>query len=223
MRSKNINIKKFSVIFGAFLLFIGIGLNLVIFFLGSQARSLDSRLYYDFSGLLDSIIPVEPLPPPPSCTDEALVFTRADVPKLISVNESQKLTVTLLNLGQEECTFIIELDAPDFNVSSNKRPASIINPGKTVNFYWILSPKKPKTSKMIISISTTGDFTNLIVSHDIGITITNVFGLKAGTAASLSVVVSMLGSFLTIPYWFDLWCKYKEKKSENRNSAGTSE
>jgi len=82
-----------------------------------KARSLDSPL----AALSEGCGTCAPPPPPPNCSAEALVFMEINASKVMSVNESQKLTATLVNFGEEECRVSLTLDAPNFTTSGEKK------------------------------------------------------------------------------------------------------
>jgi hypothetical protein len=82
-----------------------------------KALSLDSPLVVLSEGCEDCEAP----PPPPSCSTKALIFTEINASKVMSISESQKMTATLANFGEEKCRVSITLDAPNFTTSVEKK------------------------------------------------------------------------------------------------------
>lgn len=203
---------KVLAICGVSVLCAGVGLGLLIHILGFKASSLDSPLvnpFYCGSGGVQCAPP----PPFPSCSKKALFFQEINAFKVMSVSESQKLTTTLVNWGEKECKVSITLDAPNFTTSSEKKQTFVIPRFETTEFNWVLSCDKPGTYTVIVSITTADDPPKIIGSNEIGISVTNIFGLTASQASLFSVVSGAFGSILTVPFWLDR-CK-KRKGKEN--------
>jgi hypothetical protein len=207
--------RKVLAICGVFILFVGCGLGLFLLVSKFKAHSLDSPLAEDPWGCPNCAPP----PPPPSCSAEALAFTEINASKVMSISESQKMTATLFNYGSEKCKISVTLDAPNFTISGEKRQIISIASLKRTDFNWVLSPEKPGTYTVIVSISTGNDAAEIIDSKDVGISVTNVFGLQASQASLLSILSAAFGPILTVPFWLDKWQKHKEKgiKLESRN------
>lgn len=189
--------RKVLAICGGFLLCIGGGLSLFILTSEYKARSLDSPL--DVLGCDTCSRP----PVPPSCSKEAFYFTKLHVSKVMSVSESQKLTASVFNWGEKTCRVSIILDAPNFTTSSEKKQTFSIARYETTEFKWVLSPDKPGTYSVIVSITTGDDVAEIIDSKDVGISVTNVFGLQANQVSLLSMLSAAFGPILTIPFWLD--------------------
>ncbi len=210
--------RKILALSGISLLCAGVGLGLYLLMSEVKARSLDSSLK-DLSGGCPKELQCSPQPPPPSCSKEALVFTKLNSSKVMSVSDSQKLTATLVNQGQKKCRVSITIDAPNFTTGGEKKQTFSIDKQTRADFNWVLSPDKPGTYTVIISISTGDDPPKIIDSKDVGISVTNILGLSASQASLFSIASSVFGPILTVPFWWDKWQqrKGKESKAESKN------
>jgi hypothetical protein len=207
--------RKALAVCGVSLACAGVGIGLFILISGLKARSLDSPLV-DLSGGCPEGVACSQSPqlPPPSCSKETLVFRKINASKVMSVSESQKLTATFINQGQEKCRVSIALDAPNFTTSGEKKQTFSIAQYASTEFNWVLSSDKPGTYTVIVSISTGDDAAEIIDSKDVGISVTNVFGLQASQASLLSILSAAFGPILTVPFWLDKWQKRTGKESK---------
>jgi hypothetical protein len=122
------------------------------------------------------------------------------------------MTATLANFGKEKCRVSITLDAPNFTTSGEKKQSFSIARYAKTEFNWVLSPDKPGTYTVVVSISTGDDAAEIIDSKDVGISLTNILGLQASQASLLSMVSTAFVPILTVPFWLDKWKKRKERK-----------
>ncbi len=74
-------------------------------------------------------------------------------------------------------------------------------------------------SRVVVLVTTGDDVAEKIESKDVGISVTNVFGLQASHASLLSIVSAAFGPILTIPFWLDKWQKRKEKEKKLENKG----
>lgn len=138
---------------------------------------------------------------------------------VMSDNETQTLTVSITNKGRTKaCEEDISLTAPEFDVSPNVLARTLtIPPSKKISLIWILDPRKLGTFVFVVAFSTPDGY------QQIGITVTNIFGLTIAQAQLLSYVGTFLGTFLgpvlSITWWYTLWKKHKKKKHPRTSSA----
>jgi hypothetical protein len=206
--------RKVLAICGISLLCSGVGLGLFVLVSGLKARSLDSSLV-GLSKSCDDCSKGRLT----SCSAETLVFSNIDASKVMSVSESQKLTAILVNQGHEKCKVSITLDAPNFTTSGEKKQTFSIAQYATTKFNWVLSSDKPGTYTVIVSISSGDETAEIIDSKDVGISVTNIFGLQASQISLLSIFSAVFGPILTVPFWLDKLQKQTAKgsKLESKN------
>lgn len=200
--------KKYLAMFGIILACTGGALSLFMYTIRQKAISLDSPLESTGCGNC------APKPPAPSCSKGALYFTELHAPKVMSVSESQVLSASLYNRSEKDCKVSVSIDAPNFTTSSERKQTYNIAKSETTQFKWVLSPVKPGTYNVMALVTTGDDVAEKVESKDVGISVTNVFGLQANQASLLSVVSATFGPILTLPYWLDKWQKRKDKEKQ---------
>lgn len=139
------------------------------------------------------------------CSDLLRQANVAD--RVMSERESQALNILLVNDNSPApCNTTITLAAPNFDMSppESNRPVTV-PPGEEVTLNWIISPRR--TGTYVISISTPTQAITL------GITVTTVLGLTAVQAELLSILSTLLGPMLTVPWWYEQWQKRKKEKA----------
>ena len=72
---------------------------------------------------------------------------------------------------------------------------------------WIISPRKTGTYEIAVS--------DPLNSKVFGINVTNMFGLSAVQAKSASILGTIFGPMLTVPWWWEKWFQRKKKLVEN--------
>lgn len=122
--------------------------------------------------------------------------------RVITDNRSQAILINTKNLMSSNCESTLSLRAPGFDMNPPLEQQSITLPSKSKgSISWIISPRSAGTYQIAVS-----DITN---SKIFGITVTNMFGLNAIEAKILSILGSLFGPMLTIPWWWEKWFKRK--------------
>lgn len=185
--------RKILVVVGIILLAIGLILHFLL--------SLTNRSAMEMDGVIASQAPaLETM-----CSQ---VGIEADIEKrIMSEQESQLLQLFLRTESPTSCTAVVELNVVNFNVSpSGSQREVMLRPETTSALTWVISPQQ------------TGQYTVAITVNDaiitLGITVTTVLGLTAAQAQVVSVVGTLLGPMLTIPWWYEQWQKRKKEKAE---------
>jgi hypothetical protein len=130
--------------------------------------------------------------------------------RTMSEGDSQTLRVVLANdAGQDTCKTTVLLLAPDFYPTPplTARPVVLAPGGEIVILAWVLSPRDTGSFAVAVSAG------NQTVTT--GITVTNVLGLTAGQARTLSYLSTILGPMLTAPWWYEQWQKRRKKRRES--------
>lgn len=183
--------RKILVVIGIILLVSGLLLGLLL--------SLNQRNALEMDSVISSQAPVF----------EAMcgqVEIEADVEKrIMSEQESQLLQIFLRTNSPTNCTAVVDLNVVNFNVSPSETHREVmLRPEITSALTWVISPQK------------TGQYTIAITVNEaiitLGITVTTVLGLTAAQAQAVSVIGTLLGPMLTIPWWYEQWQKRKKEK-----------
>jgi hypothetical protein len=125
--------------------------------------------------------------------------------RVMTENESQMLTVTLVNESVVACEVPVLLNAPNFDVAGELASRSVnVEPQSETAVVWILSPEKAGTFQIAVNVA--GELAIL------GITVTDVLGLTALQARLLSIIGSVLGPILTVPWWIERWQERQGKE-----------
>ena len=151
------------------------------------------------------------------CTN-ALSWDVTIAKSVMSDHETQSLTATITNKDRTApCEEDISLTAPEFDVSPNVVTRTlIVPPSKKISLIWILDPTKLGTFALAVAFTAPSGF------KQIGITVTNVFGLTIEQAQVLSYAGTFLGTFLgpvlSFTWWYTIWKKRKKKKHPRTSS-----
>jgi hypothetical protein len=196
--------KTAGTLIGTILFIFGIGLAIILGAARLRAGGHDENV--PIRGPVDS--------EPPTCAP----FIEPDVTleqRLMSVQDSQALTVALANTGEIACDVTVALNAPNFAVSPPETQRTVrVWPGTETKLNWVLSPHQLGTFSVAISVGS--------VQSVLGITVTNVLGLTARQAALLSALATFLGPILSAPWWVEQWQKWRKQKAEQA-AAGEEE
>lgn len=182
-------IKKNLALVGSLIFFFGISLGLYL--LGGTVIAVSK----DDSG---SFVSGEPYLHP---LDVARVSERT-----MKENESQALTVDLVNRSGQEYEVMVKLSAPNFDISPSEQSQTITLPSQgNASVIWILTPKRAG----VFEISISAGYDNQVI----GINVTNLLGLSPVQAQLLSYMGSFFGPMLTAPWWYQKW---KERKAKGK-------
>lgn len=133
--------------------------------------------------------------------------------KVMSEDKTQSVVVRFKNPEKKPCETYLSLRAPNFDTTPSKEELKIsVPPGKTGSVSWILIPRKTGTYELAIS--------DILNTSIYGITVTNIFGLNASQAKILSMLGSLFGPMLTIPWWVDKWFQRKKKQEPKKEDNG---
>ncbi len=157
----------------------------------SQALSLDSEK--EIFAMMD-----ENSPPP--CSWEVKPPER-----VMAEDKSQAIVIQTTNSEKKQCESFLTLRAPGFELSPPKEEQAIKLPAKGKgSLSWILTPHRAGTFEIAVS--------DIINTKVLGITVTNIFGLTAIQAKFSSILFSLFGPMLTVPWWWDKLRQRKQKQ-----------
>lgn len=127
--------------------------------------------------------------------------------RVLSENNSQTIVVNATNATDTECQSQLTLLAPGFDVSPRKESQTVTAKSKGQgSVAWIVIPQKSGAFDIAVS-----DGLN---TQTLGITVTNILGLTATQAQLCSILGTLFGPMLSIPWWVDRWQKRKRPKEQ---------
>jgi len=133
--------------------------------------------------------------------------------RTMTENESQALTVDLVNQNGQECEVTAKLSAPNFDIAPSEESQTITLPSHgNASLVWILTPQKTGVFEVLISAES--DY------QVIGINVTNLLGLSPIQAQLLSYIGSFFGPMLTAPWWYEKW---KERSAKGKKTSRTKQ
>ena len=185
------SLKGFGLI-GLVIFFAAIGIGAVLLVMNQNAQSRDH------SDEKHGVV-VSDYPP---CVWELSIPQR-----ILSENNSQTIVVNTTNATDTECQSQLTLLAPGFDVNPRKEFQTIAAKSQAKgSVAWIVIPHK--SGEFDIAVS---DGLN---TQALGITVTNVLGLTATQAQLCSILGTLLGPMLSVPWWVDRWQKRKRPKEQ---------
>jgi hypothetical protein len=195
--------KKTLAIIGVALFIVAIGLSLYLANADSKAKQLSKSEMAGGGG-----------GPGARCEIASI-----NAPTVMSDQDSQTVTVNITKVlsnpkvpsqQNQDCSVPVRLSAPGFDYSPSDYLTITIPPqGKTTQYTWTILPKKLGTYKLVVYEGETS-------YHAIGITVTNIFGLRAWQAQLLSTIGKILGPFLVVPSAYELWKEWRKRKAEKQ-------
>lgn len=128
--------------------------------------------------------------------------------RIISEDKSQAVVLSIMNQSDTECESIVSLRAPGFDYSPVKEEQRIMLKEKAKgSLSWILTPRKTGTYEIAVS--------DILNTRIFGITVTNTLGLSTVQAKVASVLGTLFGPMLTVPWWWEKLRKNKEGQKSN--------
>jgi hypothetical protein len=130
--------------------------------------------------------------------------------RVISENKSQAILIQLVSPADASCSSVITLRAPGFDISPAKEEQGIKLAEKGMgSVSWILTPRKSGVFEIAV--------TDMLQTKILGISVTNVFGLNTFQARIASIIGSVFGPMMTVPWWWDrLRGRKKDKPAEEK-------
>ena len=183
----------------------------VVLFVASLLGWMAFRQARDMAISIDSGDLDQPQGEGPGCRDLVALVTLDQ--RVMTVNESQALVVTLSLPVDSGCTVNVALFAPDFILAPPDTTQVVTIPaGEEVDVAWVISPREIGTYELVIVVDN--------ASEVLGVTVTNTLGFTAVQAQILSIIGTFLGPMLTAPWWYDRWKeRQKEKKAAAKKEA----
>jgi hypothetical protein len=190
--------KKLFAILGILCLFVSINLAYNLKQGASRATALNDKKVI-FAAVDENT--------PPSCTWDVTLDEN-----VLSEDKSKAIVIKATNKAEKECQSIISLHAPGFDISPSKEEQNVKLPTQAKgSLSWIITPRRTGTYELAIS--------DIINTKVFGITVTNTFGLSTFQAKTFSIIGSLFGPMLTIPWWYERIRQRKPKpetpKEEN--------
>jgi hypothetical protein len=143
---------------------------------------------------------------PPLCSWEATLSER-----VMAENRSQAVVVRTANPADRECQVTLAFRAPGFDVSPAKEEQKVALPaGGKGSLSWILTPRRTGAFQITVS--------DILNTQVMGIDVTDVYGLTAIQAKLFSLIGSLFGPMLTMPWWVERWRQRKEKREPPRKA-----
>lgn len=141
---------------------------------------------------------------PPLCSWDV------DLPeRVIAENKTQAIVIQATNPNEVDCESALSLRAPGFDLSPFKEEQKITLASKAKgSLSWILTPRKTGTFEIAVS--------DIINTRIFGVTVKNVFGLSSIQAKSASIIGSLFGPMLTVPWWIEKWFHQRRKKGNEK-------
>lgn len=128
---------------------------------------------------------------PPFCTWEASLSAR-----VMTQNTSQAVLVQVRNPADRECQSTLSLRAPGFEISPAREEQKIaLAAGGAGSLSWIVTPRRTGTFQIAVS--------DILNTQILGVTVKDEYGLTAIQAKLLTLVGSLFGPMLTLPWWVE--------------------
>ncbi len=125
--------------------------------------------------------------------------------RVMAENKSQAIVIQTKNSAKKPCESYLSLRSTGFEKNPPKEEQKVTLPvGGKGSISWILTPHKAGTFDIAVS--------DIINTKIFGITVTNIFGLTGTQAQYLSVISTLCGPMLTVPWWWDRWRQKKQKQ-----------
>ena len=135
-------------------------------------------------------------------------------PLFAAESETITVKVTLKNKGRYGCPAHVGLINSAFDASpAEQRREMVLDPDKTYQYLWILTPKKTGTFEVGTYVTTDERYYHLTTGK---ITVTNALGLTSFQMQLASVVGTFLGPILTLPWWLEKRKASSGKKSKKK-------
>jgi hypothetical protein len=128
--------------------------------------------------------------------------------RVISINESEAITVKLTNSDTQPCTVKVKISAPNFKLDQDNENTVELPPKETVTLPFIITPTSLGSQKIAICAG--------LDTKIIGIKVTDVLGLNAKTSKIMSYVGTFLGSGFTLTWLVETALKIKKKKKKRK-------
>jgi hypothetical protein len=136
--------------------------------------------------------------------------------RVMSVKESQVLTVTLAAPSETECETTVRVQAPKFDLGDKAERKITVPPNlQKVRLVWVISPKDVGTYVIVVAVGHSD-----LRSLRLGVTVTNVLGLTARWAQIAMYLAGVLGPILTVPWWYEKLKQMKTRSNHNTIKDG---
>jgi len=191
-------LKRVLTICGGALFLVGVGLGIYLILASSRAEALDSA---------DSGRPA------PGVSSRYLTLETSD--KVLSENDT--LVVAAHFSDSMNTSVSLRLSAPGFTPSTTE-PKPVVLTDHPGTLEWVLTPTKIGTFQILAEMEDPSG--KVVATTHVGVTVTNVFGLRAWQLQLLSYVTTLLGPMLTVPWWYERW---KERKAKEKNEKRPQE
>ncbi len=141
---------------------------------------------------------------PPPC-----IWETKEPERVMAENKTQAVSISVNNSAEKPCETYLSLRAPNFDLSPSKEEQKITLPSKGKgSLSWIMTPRKTGTFDLAVS--------DVINTQVFGITVTNMFGLTAAQAKIFSMLSTLCGPMLTVPWWVEKWMQRKKKQEPSK-------
>jgi len=134
------------------------------------------------------------------------------------VGESYNIQISVVNESESTCEANIEVDAAAFDVKPDKKTITL-QPGKTVDLHLNISPKS--VGDQVINVTANG------AESSVNFVVRDAHLLNRWQSLALSLVSSVGGPLLTVPWWIEFLRKRRTEKpvtaaSQNRRRRSAS-
>jgi hypothetical protein len=151
--------------------------------------------------------------------------------QIMTESESQAVVAEIVNNSRVTCEFTAELYALTFVVMPDKaKQVVVLPPNQRTTVRWFIAPSKVGNFHMFVSADSRPlvyqypgnnkqEYASVGIegsNEPMHIRVTNIFGFTAFEANLLSLVGSLLGPALTLPFWYEK-CQRRKKRPQSRN------
>jgi hypothetical protein len=134
--------------------------------------------------------------------------------RVIAQNDSEVVNVMLSHTRR--CQVDVTIIAPSFQISPPDSTRSVsLTAENTANLSWLLSAREMGSHQILIQAG--------FQSINIGVTVTNAFGLKVWQAELVGYLGSFFGPALTFPWLYETWRERQREKEEKEQEGMMTE
>lgn len=160
-----------------------------------------------------------------ACSNQISVETTHEY-QIMAENDSQAINTLIMNNSTIPCECAVELSAVGFSFAPNNAERVVgLAPGEKTRVRWAITPTKIGSFALFVdvrsrpSVSDKGEefkYVNIDRSDMIKIRVTSILGLSAWQTQLITWLGAVLGSALTLPYWYEKWQARKKKRTRKR-------
>lgn len=133
--------------------------------------------------------------------------------RLLREKESTAITVQVQNDSPQTCNADITIHTSDFSIAPETTTQSLeLPPNEKGSLVWVITSRDLGTYTIA--------FSGGLDTAEIGISVTNLFGLTAQQVKVLSILGSFFGPALNLPWIYSVWQQRQKDKKEKEDKEG---